>query len=70
MSDTISRIKLGGTIYDIIDTSKASIESVEELTSITTSNSLLLNNANSKLDTLLNRISGNNVENSRLNRFV
>ena len=57
--NTISKIKLNGIIYDINDLSKASIESVEELTSISTNNNLLLSSAHNKINKLLSNIDGN-----------
>lgn len=58
---TISTIKLGGQIYNINDSSKATIESVENLTTIVTENKTLLTNTHSKLDELLNKINGNST---------
>lgn len=62
--NTISNISLNGETYTINDSSKATIESVEELTSITTTNNDLLTTANSKLDQLLQRINAEDLDTS------
>ena len=55
---TISKIKIKNIEYQIDDTSKASLESVNQLTELTTLGNESLNLANSKLDELINKVKG------------
>ena len=64
MSDTISKIKVGGTTYTIDDQTKVSQESFNELMSISNENKSSIELANNKLDKLLNK-----VLNSSMNFF-